>query len=176
MNRKQIGTAAGGAILAVGVALGAITAADGMAGGEAAPDGSIDALVLMNDRVVGMDDGAFGHVINAYQPGEAGQAFLIVDRGIAHGRTGRFVPVPQSSFAVVDAGTIMVAADAEAFDAAPAYGGAEINDRAGWPEATGRYWADRPAHRKEPLWISQAVRTGTTDLSIQASGYPPADT
>lgn len=175
MNRKQIGTAAGGAVMAVGLAFGAITAADGMVGGEAAPEGSIDALVLMNDRAIGMDDSPFGYVINAYAPGEAGQAYLIVDRGIGHGRDGRFVPVPQSSFAIVDAGTIMIAADAQAFAAAPAYGEAEINARDVWTASASEYWTDRPAHRKEPLWISRAVRAQTTDLSIQASGYLPAD-
>ena len=147
-----------------------------MVGGEAAPEGSIDAIVLMNDRVVGMDDSVFGYVINAYGTGEGQQAYLIVDRGIAHARSNRFVPVPQPSFAMVDSGTIMIAANADTFAGAPAFTGTEINDLAAWPEQASTYWADRPAHRKEPLWISRTVRAQTTDLTIQASGYLPTDT
>ncbi|MEQ8348284.1 MAG: hypothetical protein RIB84_21790 [Sneathiellaceae bacterium] len=176
MTPKQKKMAAFGGILAGGLAIGAITAAHTMTGPETIPEGMVDTRSLMNDGLISTDNRRLGYVINVLPADDGTPSYLIVDRGIGHDPEARFVPVRPDSLVPVDDRTMMVNTPAAEFDTAPAFSGAGMNaGLATWPADAEAFWQDKRSSHRIPLWLSEAARVRPLDLSVQPTGYPPAE-
>lgn len=128
---------------------------------------------LVDKPVMTADEHEVGRIINVYQPVDATEQYVIIDRGAQYDANVRYVPVRRDSLSMAGDRNIVVTTTRTQFDTAPAYSATTVNEEmAMWPERVDGYWKGTYVSG-QPLTMTkyEQVTTGTNDLSTYSPSH-----